>query len=220
MMNGVRPGLMSLRLDPSITHQRISRGTYKRILPYAKRYAWTLALLLFVTAVDSVITVANPLMLRLIIDDGILRRQLHVVVELAAVLAGLAVLDAAALYLQTWSAAWVGQRLVYELRTDVFKHILRQPLAFFTRSQTGSLVSRLNTDVLGAQQAVTSLLAQTLSALLTMVMILVALLYLSWQVTLIALVVIPLFIVPAKLIGKRLQRLTGNRCSWTRSWAR
>jgi ATP-binding cassette, subfamily B, bacterial len=208
MMNGVRPGLMSLRMDPSITRQQISRGTYKRILPYAKRYAWTLALLLFVTAVDSVITVANPLMLRLIIDDGILRHQLHVIVELAAVLAGLAVLDAAALYLQTWSAAWVGQRLVFELRTDVFKHILRQPLAFFTRSQTGSLVSRLNTDVLGAQQAVTSLLAQTLSALLTLVMILVALFYLSWQVTLIALVVIPLFIVPAKLIGKRLQRLT------------
>jgi ATP-binding cassette subfamily B protein len=208
MMGGGGPGLMRLRLDASITRQRIKPGTYRRVLPYAKRFRWTLALLLFVTAVDSVITVANPLMLRLIIDDGILRHQMHVVIELSATLAGLALVDAAALYLQTWSSALVGQKLVYELRTDVFKHILRQPLAFFTRSQTGSLVSRLNTDVLGAQQAVTSLLTQTLSALLTLVMILVALFYLSWEVTLIALVVIPLFIVPAKMIGKRLQRLT------------
>jgi ATP-binding cassette, subfamily B, bacterial len=208
MMGGIRPGLMrQLRLDQSITQQRIKRGTFRRILPYARRYRWGLALLLAVTAVDSVITVAGPLMLRLIIDDGILRHRLGVVVALCLTLAGLALVDALALYLQTWSAAWIGERLVFELRVDVFKHIQRQPLAFFARSQTGSLVSRLNTDVIGAQQAVTSLLAQTLSAILTLILVLTALFYLSWQITLITLAVFPLFIVPGKLIGKRLQRL-------------
>ena len=102
----------------------------------------------------------------------------------------------------------VGQGLIYDLRTKVFRHVQQQPLAFFTRAQTGSLVSRLNTDVIGAQQAVTSLLSQAVSAILTLILVLAAMFYLSWQITLASVVIVPFFLLPARLIGKRLQRLT------------
>jgi ATP-binding cassette subfamily B protein len=207
MMGGARGVMTSLRLDDSITRQKVRPGTVRRIIPYAKAQHWTLALLLFVTGLDSGITVANPLLLGVIIDRGIAPRRIDVLVILSLTIAALGLVDAVAVYLQAWSSARVGQGLVLDLRTQVFRHVQQQSLAFFTRSQTGSLVSRLNTDVVGAQQAVTTLLQQTLSTVLTLALTLSALFVLSWQITLVALVVIPLFIFPGKLIGKRLQRL-------------
>ncbi len=197
-----------LRLDDSITRQKVRPGTVRRILPYARQYRWTLLLLLVVTALDSAITVANPLLLGTIIDRGILPHRLGVVIALSLVIAGLGLADAGLTYLQAWSSSRIGQGLILSLRSQVFTHVQRQPLAFFTRSQTGSLVSRLNTDVIGAQQAVTSLLTQTLSITLTLALVLSAIFALSWQLAILALVVIPLFIAPAKLVGKRVQRLT------------
>ena len=197
-----------IRLDDSVTRQKVRPGTVRRILPYAKRYRWALALLLLVTALDACISVANPLLLGLVIDRGILPHRSGVLVTLSLVMVGLAIVDAAALWLQTWSSARIGQGVVLNLRTQVFSHVQQQPLAFFTRSQTGSLVSRLNTDVVGAQQAVTSLLAQTLSLILTLGLVLAAVFALSWQVSVLALIVIPTFMLPAKLVGKRVQRLT------------
>jgi ATP-binding cassette subfamily B protein len=197
-----------LRLGDSVTRQQIKPGTVKRILPYAKRYRWALLLLLAVTVADALITVTVPLLLRTAIDDGILPRRLSVVIVLSLVIAGLAVLDAVAVFIQAWTSARVGQGLLYDLRTRVFRHVQRQPLAFFARAQTGSLVSRLNTDVVGAQQAVTSLLIQTVSAALTLILVLAAMFYLSWQIALVTLVMIPLFILPGRLIGRKLQRLT------------
>jgi len=164
-------------------------------------------LLVIVTALDSVITVANPLILGLIIDKGILPHRLAIVVELSLTIAALALVDVLAIYLQTWCSAHVGQGLVYNLRSQVFKQVRQQPLAFFTRAQTGSLVSRLNTDVIGAQQAITTLLSQTVSGALTLTLVLVAMFTLSWEISLIALVAIPCFLIPGKMIGKRLQRL-------------
>jgi ATP-binding cassette, subfamily B, bacterial len=199
---------MRLRLDESVTRQKIAPGTVRRILPYAKRYRWAIAILLFVTAVDAVITVAQPLLLRLIIDDGILPRKLSVAVTLTATIAALALVDAVAVYILTWASARIGQGLIYDLRTEVFNHVQRQSLAFFTRTQTGSLVSRLTSDVFGAQQAITVLLAQVVSTILTLILALVAMFYLSWQISVLALILIPLFIVPGRLIGKRMQRLT------------
>jgi ATP-binding cassette, subfamily B, bacterial len=166
-----------------------------------------MTILLLVTALDSVIAVANPLLLRLIIDNGVQRHHLAVVVELSAAIAGLAVLDALATYAQTLYSARIGQGVVHDLRTKVFRHVQQQPLAFFTRTQTGSLVSRLNTDVIGAQQAVTSLLSQTISTLLTLILVVAAMFYLSWQVSLITLAAVPLFAFPGRIVGKRLQRL-------------
>jgi ATP-binding cassette subfamily B protein len=200
--------MRQLHLDESITRQKVRPGTIRRILPYAKQYRWALALLMTVTVLDSAITVANPLLLGLIIDKGIIPHRLGVLVVLSLTVAGLAMADAAATYLQTWSSARIGQGLVLNLRKQLFSHVQRQPLAFFTRSQTGSLVSRLNTDIIGAQQAVTSLLSQSVSTLLTLVLVLAALFYLSWQITVVTLLVLPLFVLPGKLTGKRLQRLT------------
>jgi ATP-binding cassette subfamily B protein len=162
---------------------------------------------MFVTAVDACITVANPLLLAVIIDKGILPRRLGVLVALSLLIAGLALLDAAANYFQTWSSARIGQGLVLNLRSQVFSHVQQQPLAFFTRSQTGSLVSRLNTDVIGAQQAVTTLLSQTLSMVLTLSLVLAAMFALSWQISIVGLVVIPLCALLARTVGKRVQRL-------------
>jgi ATP-binding cassette subfamily B protein len=210
MMMGGGPGVrmpVGFRLDDSITRQKVKPGTLRRILPYAKTYRWALALLLFVTALDSAITVATPVLLGLVIDLGIQERHLGILIVLSVIMASLGLIDAIANYLQAWASARIGQGLILNLRTQVFTNVQQQPLAFFTRSQTGSLVSRLNGDVIGAQVAVTSLLAQSLSTILTLGLVVAALFTLSWQISIVALVVAPLFLAPAKMIGKRLQRL-------------
>ena len=127
---------------------------------------------------------------------------------IACAVAAVAIFDAALGFVIRWFSARIGEGLIYDLRTQVFDHVQRQPIAFFTRAQTGSLVSRLDGDVVGAQQAITSTLSGVLSNLLSLILILVTLFYLSWLVTVIALVMIPLFILPARLVGRRMQRLT------------
>ena len=206
-MIGIKVPVGTLRLDDSITRQKVKPGTVRRILPYAKQYRWELLLLLIVTALDAAITVANPLLLGTAIDRGILPHRLGVLIVLSVIIAGLGLADAATTYLQAWTSARIGQGLILNLRSQVFMHVQQQPLAFFTRSQTGSLVSRLNTDVAGAQQAATVLLTQTLSTILTLGLVVSAIFVLSWQLAVLALVVIPLFIAPGKIIGRRVQRL-------------
>lgn len=207
MMMGTKFPMGALRLDDSITRQKVKPGTVRRILPYVKQYRWALVLLLFVTALDATITVATPLMLGMVIDRGIVPHRLGVVIVLSVIIAGLGLADAVVMYLQAWSSSRVGQGLILNLRSQVFTHVQQQPLAFFTRSQTGSLVSRLNTDVVGAQQAITVLLTQTLSIVLTLGLVLSAIFVLSWQLAVVALAVIPLFLTPVKLVGRRVQRL-------------
>lgn len=199
---------MGMRLGDSISRQKVKPGTLKRIVPYVRPYRWALVAFMLVTTMDAVITVANPLMLKYIIDDGILPQKFSVVVKLSLVIVGLALIDTLAVFLQTWYSARIGQGLILDLRSAVFKHVQRQPLAFFTRAQTGSLVSRLNTDIIGAQQAVTSLFSQALSSLLSLILLLAVMFYLSWQVTLMALVIIPVFVFCGRAIGNRLQRVT------------
>jgi ATP-binding cassette, subfamily B, bacterial len=200
--------MRGFRMDPSITKQKLKPGTVRRIASYAQPYRIHLAVFLLATAVDAVITVVNPLLLRDIIDQGILTRDEQVVIWLAIAVAAVAIFDAVLGFVIRWFSARIGEGLIYDLRTQVFDHVQRQPIAFFTRAQTGSLVSRLDGDVVGAQQAITSTLSGVLSNLLSLVVILVALFYLSWLVTIIALVMIPLFILPARLVGRRMQRLT------------
>ncbi|HEX3191857.1 MAG TPA: ABC transporter ATP-binding protein, partial [Streptosporangiaceae bacterium] len=200
--------MRGFRMDPSITKQKLKPGTIRRIAAYARPYRMHLAVFLLATAVDAVITVVNPLLLRDIIDHGILGHNEQLVILLACAVAVVAIFDAALGFAIRWFSARIGEGLIYDLRTQVFDHVQRQPIAFFTRAQTGSLVSRLDGDVVGAQQAITSTLSGVLSNLLSLVVILIALFYLSWQVTVIALVMIPLFILPARLVGRRMQRLT------------
>ena len=138
MISGPSFGIRYIR-DDEITRQRVRPGTMRRILPYAKRFRGPMVLLLLITAVDSSILAASPLLLRLIIDDGILPHRASTVVALSLAVAGLALIDAAATYVKSWYSAWIGESLVLDLRTQVFAHMQRQPLAFFTRTQTGSL---------------------------------------------------------------------------------
>ena len=200
--------MRGFRMDPSITKQKLKPGTIRRIAGYARPYRVHLAVFRLATVVDAVITVVNPLLLRDIIDGGILVRNDRVVIVLACVIAAVAIFDAVLGFVIRWFSARIGEGLIYDLRTQVFDHVQRQPIAFFTRAQTGSLVSRLDGDVVGAQQAITSTLSGVISNLLSLILILAALFYLSWLVTVIALVMIPLFILPARLVGRRMQRLT------------
>src|SRR5690349_20652749 len=200
--------MRGFRMDPSITRQKLKPGTIRRIAAYARPYRMYLAVFLLATAVDAVITVVNPLLLRDIIDHGILGRDEQLVILLACAVAAVAIFDAALGFVIRWFSARIGEGLIYDLRTQVFDHVQRQPIAFFTRAQTGSLVSRLDGDVVGAQQAITSTLSGVLSNLLSLVVILIALFYLSWQLSVVALVLMPLFVIPARLVGRRLQRLT------------
>jgi ATP-binding cassette subfamily B protein len=208
MTGGPRISTRRLGLDDSITKQKVKAGTVRRIVPYAMRYRWSLAALMLMTVMDAVIAAGGPLIAKWIIDEGILRDRVAVVVWLAVTLAGLALVSVIVGFAQTWLSGRVSVGIIYDLRCKVFNHVQQQPIAFFTRAQTGSLISRLNTDVIGAQQAVTVLLTQTVSTVLTLVLVLAAMFYLSWQITVVALVMIPVFLLPAKLIGRTLQRLT------------
>jgi ATP-binding cassette, subfamily B, bacterial len=196
------------RMDPTVTKQKLKPGTVRRIAAYARPYRIHLAVFLLATSVDAVITVVNPLLLREIIDHGILAHDDGIVIAIAIAVAAVAIFDAALGFAIRWFSARIGEGLIYDLRTQVFDHVQRQPIAFFTRAQTGSLVSRLDGDVVGAQQAITSTLSGVISNILSLIVLLAALFYLSWVVSLICLVMIPLFLLPARLVGRRLQRLT------------
>jgi ATP-binding cassette, subfamily B, bacterial len=200
--------MRSFRQDPSVTQQKLKPGIVRRIVGYAKPYKLWLSLFLLVTVLDALITVVNPLLLGAIIDKGILGHDLAIVIGLASAVAAVAIFDAFLGFANRWYSSRIGEGLIYDLRTEVFSHVQEQPIAFFTRAQTGSLVSRLNSDVIGAQQAITSTMSSVVSNILTVGAILVTMFLLSWQISLIALVLIPLFLLPARRVGRRLQRLT------------
>jgi ATP-binding cassette, subfamily B, bacterial len=200
--------MRGFRLDREVTKQRLRPGTMRRIAHYARPYRLDLTIFLIATVADAVTIATYPVLLAVIIDRGILPRRLAVVIWVASAVGGLALLDAGVNVIQRWYSARIGQGLVYDLRTQVFEHVQRQPLAFFTRTQTGSLVSRLNGDVVGAQQAVTMTLSTTVSSVLQVLLILGVMFYFSWLVSAVALFLIPVFLIPARYIGRRLQRLT------------
>ncbi|MFD4656239.1 ABC transporter transmembrane domain-containing protein [Kitasatospora sp. NPDC058444] len=185
---------------------RVRPGTARRIRPYLRPYRRQIVALLSLTVVDAVITVSTPLLFKVLIDHGIVPHDRGVVAGAAAAVAVLALLQALVGFRVSRSSARIGEGLVYDLRTEVFRHVQRQPLAFFTRTQTGSLVSRLNTDVMEAQQAVTVLLSNVLSSLVVLGLVLATIFFLSWVVGLVVLVTVPLFVLPGRVVGRRLQR--------------
>jgi ATP-binding cassette, subfamily B, bacterial len=200
--------MMSFRRDDSVVRERLKAGTVRRIAGYARPYVRELVLFLALNAVAAVIVVANPLVLKAIIDRGIAPHRTGLVVGLAVTVGVLAVFDAVIGLAQRWYSARIGEGLIYDLRTQVFDHVQRMPVAFFMRAQTGSLVSRLNSDVIGAQRALTTTLSSVVSNVISLVLVLVTMFVLSWQVTLIALVLLPIFIFPAKWVGRRLQKIS------------
>ncbi|MET8866409.1 ABC transporter ATP-binding protein [Nonomuraea sp. NPDC004580] len=198
----------SLRRDGSVTKQRLRPGIARRIAGYARPYTRQIVAFLLLVVAGAVIVVANPLLMKAIIDDGILVQRTGVVIWLAVAIAALALVDAGLTLVQRWFSARIGEGLIYDLRTEVFDHVQRMPVAFFMRAQTGALVSRLNTDVIGAQRALTSTLSSVVANVVSLILVLGAMLALSWQVTLVALVLLPIFIVPAKYVGRRMSALT------------
>ncbi|HEV3245132.1 MAG TPA: ABC transporter ATP-binding protein [Candidatus Paceibacterota bacterium] len=200
--------MRSFRQDPSVTERSVRPGTTKRILRFAMPYAGLLAFFLVLVILDAGIGVANPLIYRAIIDSGILAGNAALVVRLALLVGGLAVIDAGLGLAESYLAAKIGNEIVLSMRTKLFEHVQQMPLAFFTRTQTGALVSRLNTDVTGAQTAFTDILSNVVGNLVTVVLVLSAMFFLSWQITLASLVLLPLFILPARYLGRKLQQIT------------
>ncbi|MFF8765889.1 ABC transporter ATP-binding protein [Nocardiopsis dassonvillei] len=207
MMSG-RPSYRALVNDGSAKGQSLPPGITRRIISYARPHWRVILCFLLVTTVGAGIVVANPLLLKAIIDRGILTGNTALVVWLALAAAGLAALESGLTLLGRWLSSRIGEGVIYQLRTQVFTHVQRMPVAFFTRTQTGSLISRLNTDVVGAQRAITSVLQSVVSNVVSATAVIVTMIALSWQVTLIALALVPLFVVPAKVIGRRLAHIS------------
>jgi ATP-binding cassette subfamily B protein len=200
--------LRSYTRDRTVARQKLAPGTLRRIAEFARPYRRWLVLFLLLILVDAVLGAANPLIYKEIIDKGILPKDVGVVTWLAVLVAVLAIIDAAINLAMRWYSARIGEGLIYDMRSQVFAHIQRMPIAFFTRTQTGALISRLNNDVLGAQQAFTGTLSTVVSNIISVTIVLAAMLFLSWQITLISLVLLPVFVIPAKLMARRLSALT------------
>jgi ATP-binding cassette subfamily B protein len=214
---GIGGPLRSFGQDASVVNKTIKPGTAKRTLRFAAPYIRLLAVFLFVVVLDAAIGIANPLIYRSIINQGILKGNAGLVIQLAMLVGVLAIFDGAFGLTQSYLSAKIGARIVLSLRTKLFEHIQQMPLAFFTRTQTGALVSRLNNDVSGAQSAFTDILSNVVGNLITVALILGAMFVLSWQITLAALILLPLFIFPARFWGRKLQAITRESYDLTAS---
>lgn len=198
----------SLTADQSVKNQKLKAGTVRRIFSYAVPYQKSLILFLVTVVIDAILVVSSPLLLKRLIDDGVIPGDPNLVTQLALLVGLIAIADALFSMVGRWFSARIGEGLIYDLRTQVFNHIQRQSIAFFTRTQTGALISRINSDVIGAQQAFTTTLSGLLSNVLTLVLVIGTMLVLSWKITILSLVLLPVFIVPTKWIGRKLQSLT------------
>ncbi|HTW09252.1 MAG TPA: ABC transporter transmembrane domain-containing protein, partial [Acidimicrobiales bacterium] len=216
-MGGAGWGMMrSMRQDRKVTEHKLPKGTVKRTAGFAKPYSSALALFLVLIVIDALVGAANPLLARSLINRlthaYAVPRSSHgaaaAVIWLAVAIAALAVFDAGLGLWERWISSRVGEGLIFDMRNKVFNHIQRMPIAFFTRTQTGALISRLNNDVLGAQQAFTDTFNSVIGNAISVAVTLIAMFVLSWQITLLALLLLPLFILPARLVGRRLAALT------------
>lgn len=201
----------SLTRDPDVLKQKLGRVTGRRILQYAKPFTKDIYFLVMLVTVDAFLVVAQPLLFKRIIDEGILKSNPSIVIISAALVAVLAIFSGLVSIVERWFSSRIGEGLIFDLRSEVFDKVQRQPIAFFTKSQTGSLISRLNNDVIGAQQAFTSTLSGLVSNIIALIVVLVTMITLSWQITFAALVLLPLFLIPARLLGRKLQALARNQ---------
>ncbi|HEY7915371.1 MAG TPA: ABC transporter ATP-binding protein [Acidimicrobiales bacterium] len=197
-----------MRRDDSVTQQQVTKGTAKRMVQFARPYRKILGWFLVLVVVEAVVGVINPLLFASIIDNGIKHNNKSLVVGLALVAGGLAIVDTFLSIAIRWVSAKVGEGLIFDMRSQVFGHIQKMPIAFFTRTQTGALISRLNNDVIGAQQAFTDTLSSVVSNLISVTLVLIVMFLLSWQITLISLIILPVFVLPAKRVGRRLSSIT------------
>jgi ATP-binding cassette subfamily B protein len=207
-MHGAWLNYRSMTADPSLKEQKLKPGTVKRIFSFAKPYQVSIYIYLATVVVDAALIVATPLLLKKLIDDGVIPKDSSVVTQLAFFVALIAIADAAFNMLGRYFSSRIGEGLIYDLRSLVFAHVQKQSIAFFTRTQTGALISRINSDVIGAQQAFTSTLSGLVSNVVSLLLVGITMLILSWQITVFSLLMLPLFLIPTKWVGRRLQSLT------------
>ena len=200
--------LRTLSSDQSVKSAKLKPGTLKRIFAYAIPYKSTFLLFLFCLIADAFLTIATPLLLRELIDKGVIPKDRALVTTMAIAVAVLAILTAAVNIVVRWISSKIGEGLIYDLRSQVFRHVQEQSIAFFTRTQTGALISRINSDVIGAQRAFTSTFSGIISNVLTLILVVGTMLALSWQITVASLLLLPIFLAPTKWIGGRLQGYT------------
>jgi len=198
----------SMTADPSVKEQKLKPGTVKRIFKFALPYRTNIFIFLATVVVDAALVVATPLLLKQLIDDGVIPRDGAVVTRLALFVGLLAIADAGFNMLGRYFSSRIGEGLIYDLRSLVFAHVQKQSIAFFTRTQTGALISRINSDVIGAQQAFTATLSGVVSNVVSLVLVGITMLILSWQITIFSLLLLPVFLIPTKWVGRRLQALT------------
>ncbi len=206
-------GMMrSMRQDRKVTQHKLPKGTMRRVLGFARPYRRMLTVFLVLIVVDAVVGAVNPLLTRSVVNHLVPRPGRSVgttvVVWLAVAIGGLAVFDAGLGLWERWISARVGEGLIFDMRNRVFTHIQRMPVAFFTRTQTGALISRLNNDVLGAQQAFTDTFNSVIGNAISVAVTLLAMFLLSWQITALALLMLPVFVFPARWVGRRLAAIT------------
>jgi ATP-binding cassette, subfamily B, bacterial len=198
-----------LGADPhSVTDARVGRAVFRRVLVFARPYRSMLIGFVATIVLAAVIQLLPPLLFRQIIDEALPQSNLRLLHLLAGLVVAAAVAEAVLSFFERWWSSRIGEGLIFDMRVRLFDHVQRMPIGFFTRSQTGALVSRLNNDVIGAQRALTGTLGAVVSNVIVLVTTLTAMLVLEWRLTLLALVLLPVFIVPAKRVGRRLQDLT------------
>jgi ATP-binding cassette subfamily B protein len=211
MGRGGRAGMNSMRRNRDILEHRIKKGTLPRMLTFAKVYRTMIIVFLVAVILDSIVSSVSPLVLRAIIDTitntHVAHKSERLVVGLALLTAVLALIDAGLSLFERRASAVIGESLIFDLRARVYAHIQEMPIAFFSRTQTGALISRLNNDVIGAQQAFTDLFSNVVGNALLLAIILGVMFYLSWQITLVALILLPMFLLPARRVGRRLGTL-------------
>ena len=194
--------------DPSVKEQKLKPGTVKRIFSFARPYRTNIIIYLATVVVDAALVVATPLLLKRLIDDGVIPKNASVVTSLALLVGLIAIADAGFNMLGRYFSSRIGEGLIYDLRSLVFSHVQKQSIAFFTRTQTGALISRINSDVIGAQQAFTATLSGVVSNVVSLFLVTITMLILSWQITIFSLLLLPVFLIPTKWVGRRLQSLT------------
>ena len=201
--------MRSMRRDESVKGQHVTKGTGRRMFHFARPYRAILAWFLVLVTVEAFVGIVNPLLFRSIINSLTgPNPDKHLIIGLSIVAAVIAVIDTVLSIGIRYVSASVGEGLIYDMRSQVFAHIQKMPIAFFTRTQTGALISRLNNDVIGAQQAFTDTLSSVVSNLISVTLVLIVMFLLSWQITLISLVILPIFVIPAKRVGRKLSAIT------------
>lgn len=200
--------------DRSVKKKQLSSGTLKRVMTYATEFRVYIFIYLSLLVFDSLLVVAAPLLFKRIVDTAIPNKDLGMVINMSLLIAGTAILGAVLGLISRRMSSTIGEGLIFNMRTQVFDHVQQQSIAFFTRAQTGALISRLNSDVMGAQRAFTSTLGGVVGNLISLVVVAATMFILSWQITVASLLMLPLFMIPARWMGSRLQTMTRQQADY------